>query len=394
MAQKIYIYGKHAIEEVLTHAPAIVRKIYLAPGADTRLRDLISKSGVTTEKLDPRRATSMVERNAPHQGVVALISLGQLVMPVDKFMDTLKPAPGTLLVLLSEVQDPHNVGAVILSSAALGASAVLIPTQKQSPITPAVIKASAGMADCDAYLWVRGDLDISYEAMLSNSSRAVELAPDLAEAHSSRGLALFMAGHAQDADAEFERAIKLDNELYAAHLFYGYSCRDQGKFEKAAELLERAAQLSPSDIWALGVLPDVYNALGRPEQNRAAARRLIIRVEAALSRRPDSADELAMGAASLVDLGENQRAEEWANRALSLDPDSYSVRYNAAGAFAVIGRSGMALDCLEYIFAHMPRTRQWVRRMVSKDTQFHSLRSDPRYKMLMESAGAERKNAD
>ena len=146
MAQKIYIYGKHAIEEVLTHAPAIVRKIYLAPGADTRLRDLISKSGVTTEKLDPRRATSMVERNAPHQGVVALISLGQLVMPVDKFMDTLKPAPGTLLVLLSEVQDPHNVGAVIRSSAALGASAVLIPTQKQSPITPAVIKASAGMA--------------------------------------------------------------------------------------------------------------------------------------------------------------------------------------------------------------------------------------------------------
>ena len=139
---KIYIYGRHAVTEALKNAPLAVRHAYFAKEMkDAGLRKLAAQSGIPIDVLDPRKVTSWVERNAPHQGVVALISLSGLLIPYEKW----EPAGGAV-VLLNEVQDPHNVGAVIRSAAALGASAVLMPQTNQSPVTGAVIKSSAGMA--------------------------------------------------------------------------------------------------------------------------------------------------------------------------------------------------------------------------------------------------------
>ncbi len=129
------------------HAPKVLRKIHLSPRMeDKKLRELINRSGVPTEVLDERKASSQVEGNAPHQGIIALVSLGDFTIPFEKFIETFNPTSDSALLFLSEVQDPHNVGSAIRSAAAFGASAVLLPTYKQSPITGAVIKASAGMA--------------------------------------------------------------------------------------------------------------------------------------------------------------------------------------------------------------------------------------------------------
>lgn len=147
MQKKIYIYGTHAVEEALAHAPQCVRKVLLLKhSGHKKLQALIAKTGIPVEPLELRRVSSMVEGNAPHQGVVALVSLGELVMPAEKFFDTFAPHKDALLILLSEVQDPHNVGAIIRSAAAFGAAGVLLPTHHQSPVTGVVIKASAGMA--------------------------------------------------------------------------------------------------------------------------------------------------------------------------------------------------------------------------------------------------------
>lgn len=144
---KIYIYGKHAVGEALRFAPQILRKIHVSAHMEDRaLRELIKRSGVPTEPLDERKATSQAEGGAPHQGVIALVSLGAITTPFEKFNDTFTPTPDTALLFLNEVQDPHNVGAAIRCAAAFGAVAVLLPTHNQSPITGAVIKASAGMA--------------------------------------------------------------------------------------------------------------------------------------------------------------------------------------------------------------------------------------------------------
>lgn len=143
---KLYIYGRHAVAEALRHAPQVVRRLYLAGAGDKALRDAARAANIPQEPLDERKVTSMVEGRAAHQGVVAQVSLEELLTPAEKFIAEYAPAPQDTLLFLSGIQDPHNVGAIIRSAAALGARAVVLPTHKQSPITPAVIKASAGMA--------------------------------------------------------------------------------------------------------------------------------------------------------------------------------------------------------------------------------------------------------
>ncbi len=142
---KLYIYGKHSVEEALRHAPYAVRALYLQSGEKT-LVELARQAGVEVHPLDSRKVTSMVEGAVPHQGAIALVGATELLIDAEAFVQEYKPAQGSTLVFLSEIQDPHNVGAIIRSAAAFGADAVLMPTHKQSPITAAVVRASAGMA--------------------------------------------------------------------------------------------------------------------------------------------------------------------------------------------------------------------------------------------------------
>jgi predicted Zn-dependent protease len=98
---------------------------------------------------------------------------------------------------------------------------------------------------------------------------------------------------------------------------------------------------------------------------------------------------IAMGAAALVTLGEYERAEDWVRCAMHLDPDSYSVRYNAACAYAVAGKPKAALESLEYAFAHMPRARGWLYRNAKQDAQLNSLCDRQDFQDLMQRLATE-----
>jgi len=145
---KIYIYGKHAVTEALQSAPHVVDRIFLAKNIkdDTVLQSVIKKTGVTTSSLGSDKETKAVENQETHQGVVGRISLDKLIIPYADFIGGLKVSPNTALLVLDEIEDPHNVGAIIRSAAAFGVSGVLIPSHNQAPITGTVVKVSAGMA--------------------------------------------------------------------------------------------------------------------------------------------------------------------------------------------------------------------------------------------------------
>lgn len=144
---KIFIYGKHAVEEALRHAPHALTRIYTdSRGADRELQKLISAARVPTAPLSQGLARSDMRSGAPHQGLVGQVSSSALVEPYARFAERLAPGPDTALVLLAGVQDPHNVGALVRSAAGLGAQAVLLTAHAQAGVTAAVIKASAGMA--------------------------------------------------------------------------------------------------------------------------------------------------------------------------------------------------------------------------------------------------------
>jgi len=147
--EKIYIYGKHALEEALRHTSHVVSKVFLSPEAnqDSGLRELLRSRGIMPAMLkNPREASNMVGEDTAHQGVIAIADPSAILRDFKEFLGTLKFDENTALVILDELTDPHNVGAIIRSAAAFGAAGVLIPPHNQAPITGSVVKASAGMA--------------------------------------------------------------------------------------------------------------------------------------------------------------------------------------------------------------------------------------------------------
>jgi len=142
----IWIYGKHAVLEALTYKPEVVSEVFLRDDIQMQVRTklLTTIKKVTIFKGDdiPR----VVDRNAVHQGMIAKIDKQKLVIDFDDFKQTLTVTRDTALVLLGEVQDPHNVGAVVRSAAGFGLTAVLIPKHRGAGVTGTVVKVSVGMA--------------------------------------------------------------------------------------------------------------------------------------------------------------------------------------------------------------------------------------------------------
>jgi len=143
---KIYIYGKHALTEALKNSPQSIKKVFLASEEDKALVSLLAKHNIAYGKLGKGELAGDVNENATHQGVIGLISLDRLVISYEQFIKNLQVTKDTSLVIMGELQDPHNVGAIIRSAAAFGVSGVLMPEHNQAPITGAVVKVSAGMA--------------------------------------------------------------------------------------------------------------------------------------------------------------------------------------------------------------------------------------------------------
>src|SRR3989344_7255317 len=145
---QIYIYGKHALKEALLHKPKSVEKVFLSGNTaeDKELVALLKKAGIAPKPLSGTTLKKGSAEEASHQGVVALIALSEIVVSYDEFIKACKIEAHTGLVLLDELSDPHNVGAIIRSAVAFGISGVLFPAHNQAPITGAVVKVSAGMA--------------------------------------------------------------------------------------------------------------------------------------------------------------------------------------------------------------------------------------------------------
>jgi 23S rRNA (guanosine2251-2'-O)-methyltransferase len=144
--EKLYLYGKHALSEALLARPEVVSKVFLSKEmeADTELVGLLKKHsiGISSMKGDVKKD---VGSDAVHQGVIAVISQEKLYSSMDQALIQASKKQNPCIVLLDELHDPHNVGAIIRSAVAFGASAILLPKHNQAPITGVVIKTSVGM---------------------------------------------------------------------------------------------------------------------------------------------------------------------------------------------------------------------------------------------------------
>lgn len=142
-----YVYGKHAVFEALESSRVTVSGLWLRNDLhDQVFEKLAKKKGVKISHLTPGELPAGFNKDAVHQGVIALIQIDGLMLSYKDFVSSLTISESTALVLLDEIEDPQNVGAIIRSAAAFGLSGVLIPENRQAQITGSVIKVSAGMA--------------------------------------------------------------------------------------------------------------------------------------------------------------------------------------------------------------------------------------------------------
>ena len=216
---------------------------------------------------------------------------------------------------------------------------------------------------------------------LAAAERALELDSKLAAAHAAKGRVLAGLGRYDEALAAHAESLHLDPESFDAHYLYGRTCTQMGRAELAIRHMEKAAALSETDYVALGLVSQSYTALHRSEEARDASRRAMTRIEKAIARRPDDTNALFFGAAKLAELGQADRAREWAGRASLLAPDDAIGHYNLCCAFAVLGEQERAIDFLERSFVSLrPQFVVWAK----NDSDLDSLRDHPRYRELIQ----------
>ena len=208
-------------------------------------------------------------------------------------------------------------------------------------LDPDFALAWAGYADCFSLLILYEDPIASYrEEARKASQRALELDPDLAEAHASRGLALLISEEFKAAETEFNKALALNPRLFQGYYYYGRARFHQGDLEMAAELFRKAAEVEPADYQSRCLRMQILRGFGRTEEALSQARDAVRVLEKHVEWNPDDARALHLGAGSWIMLGENERAKRWLKRALEIAPDDSVLALQRGLQFCDARRGG------------------------------------------------------
>ncbi|PYO26836.1 MAG: hypothetical protein DMD73_11335 [Gemmatimonadetes bacterium] len=251
--------------------------------------------------------------------------------------------------------------------------------QRAVELDPAYARAHAAIADCWSMLHHLDATEENARGADEASRKALELDPEAAEARASRGLALAVNGRYEEAEREFQAAIQLDPKLFEAYYFHARASFANGNFVSAAEMFEHAIAVRPEDYQAAAMVVMVYERLGRPAEAEAATRRAAEKVERHLELNPYDVRALYLGAGMWARLHDRARAEEWAKRALAMEPDDPAVAYNVACVFADLGEVEAALDCLERGAKLGLPGGEWLER----DPDLDPLRGHPRFQAII-----------
>lgn len=144
----LYIYGRKPIEEALLADAKNVKMLYVKESVKESdleaVRAYAAKHKIPLTRVPENKLETLVG-DVNTQGFVAELrefkSLG-----FGEWIDTVNKDTNPLVFVLDELEDPHNVGAIIRVAAAMGAAGVIMSKHRQAPITSAVWKTSAGAA--------------------------------------------------------------------------------------------------------------------------------------------------------------------------------------------------------------------------------------------------------
>ncbi len=154
MSERV-VFGIRPVEELLRARPREVSVVYVADGYRSAEIDrlvTVARDRAVNLEFRPRQMVAELAGDAVHQGVVALTGeyayaeLGAILATAAPVATDASAEP-LLLLLLDSITDPHNFGALVRSAEVLGAHGVVVPDRGAAPVTPVVVKSSAGATE-------------------------------------------------------------------------------------------------------------------------------------------------------------------------------------------------------------------------------------------------------
>lgn len=138
------VYGIHAVETLLRSRSRPVERLHVAQGMrSTRLQEILglARDQDVALRFEKNFALDRLAQSKAHQGVVAVCGTKKYASLEDVLASRGNPA---FFVVLDQVEDPHNLGAVVRTAACAGADGVIITERRAVGLTPAVAKAASG----------------------------------------------------------------------------------------------------------------------------------------------------------------------------------------------------------------------------------------------------------
>lgn len=149
MEDQEWIAGKHSILEAL-RAGRTINKIWVAEGAQKHLTQPIlaeaKKQGIIVQFVDKRKLDQMVP-DVQHQGVVAQAAPYAYASVEDLLAKATEQGQPPFLLILDEIEDPHNLGSILRTAECTGVHGVIIPKRRSAAVTATVSKTSAGAVE-------------------------------------------------------------------------------------------------------------------------------------------------------------------------------------------------------------------------------------------------------
>lgn len=134
------IYGFHAVEAALANPDRQITRAFMTENAQAKLAARLVERGIEPERVTPRDLDKRLGSDTVHQGMLIEVedleelTLGQLA----------RQSEGRPLLILDQVTDPHNVGAILRSAAVFGASGLIMTRRHSPPLAGALAKSASG----------------------------------------------------------------------------------------------------------------------------------------------------------------------------------------------------------------------------------------------------------
>ena len=142
------IFGRNSVMEAIKAGTPINRLLYTGGESAGSLRTILAmakEKGILTASQDRKKLDELCG-NRNHQGIMAYIAAASYVEPEDILQIAKDKGEPPFVVILDEIQDPHNLGAILRTADAVGAHGVIIPEHRAAALTGTVAKTSAGAA--------------------------------------------------------------------------------------------------------------------------------------------------------------------------------------------------------------------------------------------------------